>query len=188
MVVLTRGPGCPSRQEPARSQRFGIPADNFSNELARVCDSVGKSPAWRGLGPEQPLRQETLDWIKTDQWRIIYAFHCSGATIGRNGRIHAIRNVCQSSTNDLCSWLGPARSCDANGQKEYAASEPLPSLSAHLSHHVSDDDRRSELCRDSNLKITGIISCSPCGVVLDALPELSESCLLKLRRKPRPAF
>ena len=49
MVVLARGPGCPSRHEPARSQGFGIPADNFPNELARVCDSVGKSPAWRGL-------------------------------------------------------------------------------------------------------------------------------------------
>ena len=49
MVVLAHGPGCPSRHEPARSQGFGIPADNFPNELARVCDSVGKSPAWRGL-------------------------------------------------------------------------------------------------------------------------------------------
>ena len=47
MVVLARGPGCPSLHE--RSQGFGIPADNFPNELARVCDSVGKSPAWRGL-------------------------------------------------------------------------------------------------------------------------------------------
>ena len=36
MVVLARGPGCPSRHEPARSQGFGIPADNFPNELARV--------------------------------------------------------------------------------------------------------------------------------------------------------
>ena len=36
MVVLARGPGCPSRHEPARSQGFGIPADNFRNELARV--------------------------------------------------------------------------------------------------------------------------------------------------------
>ena len=44
MVVLARGPGCPSRHEPARSQGFRIPADNFPNELARVCDSVGKSP------------------------------------------------------------------------------------------------------------------------------------------------
>ena len=49
MVVLARSPGCPSRHEPARSQGFEIPADNFPNELARVCDSVGKSPAWRGL-------------------------------------------------------------------------------------------------------------------------------------------
>ena len=23
--------------------------DNFPNEIARVCDYVGKSPAWRGL-------------------------------------------------------------------------------------------------------------------------------------------
>ena len=49
MVVLARSSGCPSRHEPARSQGFPIPADNFPNELARVCDSVGKSPAWRGL-------------------------------------------------------------------------------------------------------------------------------------------
>ena len=48
-VVLTRSPGCPSRQEPARSQGFPIPADNFPNEVARVCDSAGKSPAWRCL-------------------------------------------------------------------------------------------------------------------------------------------
>ena len=54
MVVLARGPGCPSRHEPARSQRFRIPADNFPNELARVCDSVGKSPAWRGLDAAFP--------------------------------------------------------------------------------------------------------------------------------------
>ena len=54
MVVLARGPGCPSRHEPARSQGFGIPADNFPNELARVCDSVGKSPAWRGLDAAFP--------------------------------------------------------------------------------------------------------------------------------------
>ena len=49
MVVLARSPGCPSRHEPARSQGFQIPADNFPNELARVCDSVpvGKSPTWR---------------------------------------------------------------------------------------------------------------------------------------------
>ena len=47
MVVVARGPagGCPSRHEPPRSQGFQIPADNFPNELARVCDSVGKSPA-----------------------------------------------------------------------------------------------------------------------------------------------
>ena len=49
MVVLARGPGCPSRHEPARLEEFVIPADIFPNELARVCDSVGKSPAWRGL-------------------------------------------------------------------------------------------------------------------------------------------
>ena len=42
MVVLSR---CPSLHEPARSQGFPIPADNFPSELARVCDSVGKSPA-----------------------------------------------------------------------------------------------------------------------------------------------
>ena len=38
----------------ARSQGFSIPADNFPNELARVCDSVGKSPAWRGLDAAFP--------------------------------------------------------------------------------------------------------------------------------------
>ena len=56
MVVLTRSPGCPSRLEPARSQgsQAPIPADNFSNELARVCDSVGKSPAWRSLDAAFP--------------------------------------------------------------------------------------------------------------------------------------
>ena len=52
-VVLASGPGCLSRHEQGRSQGFRIPADNFKlpNELARrgVCDSVGKSPAWRGL-------------------------------------------------------------------------------------------------------------------------------------------
>ena len=31
----------------SRSQGFPIPADNFPNELAHVCNSVGKSPAWR---------------------------------------------------------------------------------------------------------------------------------------------
>ena len=56
MVVLrlARSAGCPSRPEPARSQGLGIPADNFPNELARVCDSVGKSPAWRGLDAAFP--------------------------------------------------------------------------------------------------------------------------------------
>ena len=56
MVVLARGPGCPSRHQPARSHGFPIPADNFPNELARVCDSVGnlKSWAWRGLGAAFP--------------------------------------------------------------------------------------------------------------------------------------
>ena len=49
MVALARSPGCPSRHEPARSPGFPIPADNFDNELARVRDFVGKSPAWRGL-------------------------------------------------------------------------------------------------------------------------------------------
>ena len=53
-VVQARSPGCPSRHEPARSQGFQIPADNFPNELARVCDSVGKSPAWRGLDAAFP--------------------------------------------------------------------------------------------------------------------------------------
>ena len=49
-MFLARVPGCPSRHEPALSQGFRIPADNFPNELARVCDfSAGKSPAWRGL-------------------------------------------------------------------------------------------------------------------------------------------
>ena len=48
MVVLP-GLGCPSRHEPARSQGLPIPADNFPNKLTRVCDSAGKSPAWRGL-------------------------------------------------------------------------------------------------------------------------------------------
>ena len=55
--VLARSPGWPSRHEPDRSQGFPIPADNYSNELARVCDIhkanvcdyVGKSPAWRSL-------------------------------------------------------------------------------------------------------------------------------------------
>ena len=45
MVVLARGAGGPSRHEPAQSQGFRIPADNFPNELARVFDYVGKSPA-----------------------------------------------------------------------------------------------------------------------------------------------
>ena len=56
-VVLARSPGCPSRHdsEPARSQEFPIPVDNFPNvELACVCDSVGKSPAWRGLDAAFP--------------------------------------------------------------------------------------------------------------------------------------
>ena len=43
MAVL---PGCPSRHEPARSQGFQIPANNFPNELARMCDSV--ESRWRG--------------------------------------------------------------------------------------------------------------------------------------------
>ena len=47
-------PGCPSRHEPARPQGFQNPADNFPNELARVCDSVGKSLAWRGLDTAFP--------------------------------------------------------------------------------------------------------------------------------------
>ena len=33
----------------AGSKGFPIPADNFPNELACMCDSVGKSPAWCGL-------------------------------------------------------------------------------------------------------------------------------------------
>ena len=51
MIVL---PGYPSRQELARSQGFRISADNFPNELARLCDSVGKSPAWRCLDAAFP--------------------------------------------------------------------------------------------------------------------------------------
>ena len=47
LVVLTRSTGCPS--PPAQGLGLPIPADNFPNELARVCDSVGKSPRWRGL-------------------------------------------------------------------------------------------------------------------------------------------
>ena len=54
MVVLARGPGCPSRLKLTRSQGLPIPADNFPNELARVCDSLGKSPAWRGLDAAFP--------------------------------------------------------------------------------------------------------------------------------------
>ena len=47
----------PSRHdEPARSQGFPIPADNFPNELARVCDSVGTSPASCGLDAAFPSR------------------------------------------------------------------------------------------------------------------------------------
>ena len=34
-------PCCPSRYELARSRGLPIPTDNFPNELARVCDSVG---------------------------------------------------------------------------------------------------------------------------------------------------
>ena len=47
MVVpsLASSPGCQSRQEPARSQGFPIPADNVLNEIARVRDSVRKSPS-----------------------------------------------------------------------------------------------------------------------------------------------
>ena len=51
MVVLAR------MSESARaSSTAGIsePADNFPNELARVCDSVGKSPAWHGLDAAFP--------------------------------------------------------------------------------------------------------------------------------------
>ena len=33
---------------------FPIPADNIPNVLARVCDSEGKSPAWRGLDAAFP--------------------------------------------------------------------------------------------------------------------------------------
>ena len=40
--------------EPARSQGFPSLPDNFPNELARVCDSLGKSPAWRGLDAAFP--------------------------------------------------------------------------------------------------------------------------------------
>ena len=57
MVVL---PGCPSRHEPApsRSQVFPFPAHNFSDELARVCDSLGKSPAaWRSPGLDAAFPQ-----------------------------------------------------------------------------------------------------------------------------------
>ena len=54
MVVLSRSPGGPSRLEPARWQGFPIPADNFPDEIARMCDSVGKSPAWRGLDTAFP--------------------------------------------------------------------------------------------------------------------------------------
>ena len=34
MVVLARSPGCPSRPEPAWTQGFPFPADNFPNELS----------------------------------------------------------------------------------------------------------------------------------------------------------
>ena len=53
LVVLAanvaRSLSFPSRHEPklSDSQGFPIPADNFPNELAHVCNSVGKSPAWR---------------------------------------------------------------------------------------------------------------------------------------------
>ena len=36
MVILARGPGCPSQHELARPQGFRFPAENFPNELARV--------------------------------------------------------------------------------------------------------------------------------------------------------
>ena len=56
MVVPARSPGCPSpsRLEPARSQGFPIIRDIFPDELARVCASVGKLPAWRGLDAAFP--------------------------------------------------------------------------------------------------------------------------------------
>ena len=54
MVVLARCPCCPSRHEPARLQGFRIPADNFPNELARVYDPMGNSPAWRFLDAAFP--------------------------------------------------------------------------------------------------------------------------------------
>ena len=56
MVVLH---GCPSRHEPARSQRFPIPRDDFPNELAPVCDSVGKSQAGRGLDATFPSSSDS---------------------------------------------------------------------------------------------------------------------------------
>ena len=68
IVVLARGPGCPSRHEPARSQGFRIPADNFPTESHIVSDTiysplfsmhglnkvahVSHVPAW--LAPIQP--------------------------------------------------------------------------------------------------------------------------------------
>ena len=68
MVVLARSPGCPSRHEPARSQGFPIPSDNFLNKLARVCDSVGKSPALRGLDAAFPshfvMRLQERSWTR----------------------------------------------------------------------------------------------------------------------------
>ena len=38
-----------------------IPADNFHNELASVCDSAGKSPAWRGLDAAIPSHFVMVD-------------------------------------------------------------------------------------------------------------------------------
>ena len=54
MVVQARSPCCPSLHEPAWSQGFRIPADNFPNEVAHVCDSVGKTPVWLSLDAAFP--------------------------------------------------------------------------------------------------------------------------------------
>ena len=67
--VLARSPGWPSRHEPDRSQGFPIPADNYSNELARVCDYVGKSPAWRSLDASVALAAAALCYAEPGRCR-----------------------------------------------------------------------------------------------------------------------
>ena len=89
MVVLAHSPGCLSGHEPAWSQGFAFPADKLPNQLARECDSVGKSPAWRGLDVALPSHF------------VMGAPHGDGLRLPRRDRPH--RNLTSNSAAEAAA-------------------------------------------------------------------------------------